>query len=93
MSTTVVRNDARSRYDILVDGELAGHADYQLDRDRQVFVHTEIDRAHRGRDLASTLVRAALDDVRANGRLVVARCPFVESFIREHPDYADLVAA
>jgi predicted GNAT family acetyltransferase len=91
VSTTVVRNDELSRYDILVDDEVVGHADYRLDGDRQVFVHTEIDRAHRGQDLAAPLVRAALDDARANGMEVVPRCPYVAEFIAEHPEYADLV--
>jgi predicted GNAT family acetyltransferase len=93
VSVTVVRNDELSRYDILVDDHVVGHADYHVDGDRQVFVHTEIDRAHRGQDLAAQLVRAALDDARENGMQVVPRCPYVAEFIQEHPDYADLVAA
>ena len=48
----VVRNDERSRYDIVVDDHVVGHSDYRIDGDRQVFVHTEIDPAYRGRDLA-----------------------------------------
>jgi uncharacterized protein len=37
-------------------------------------------------------VRGALDDVRTKGAKIVARCPFVARFVREHPDYADLLA-
>ena len=67
MPSTVVRNDDKSRYEILVDGSVVGFSDYRMRGDRQVFVHTEIDPEFRGRDLAATLVRAALDDARANG--------------------------
>jgi predicted GNAT family acetyltransferase len=57
-----------------------------------VFIHTEVD-PDAGQDgLGSTLVRAALDDVRGNGGSVVARCSFVRGWIERHPDYADLVA-
>ena len=89
----VVRNDERSRYDIVVDDHVVGHSDYRIDGDRQVFVHTEIDPAYRGRDLADHLVRAALDDARDTGMRVVPQCPFVADFIEEHPEYADLVTA
>jgi predicted GNAT family acetyltransferase len=34
----------------------------------------------------------ALADVRVKGRTIVAECPFVKRFVREHPEYADLLA-
>lgn len=89
----VVRNDEQSRYEILVDGTVVGFSDYRLRDERQVFVRTEIDPEFRGRDLAATLVQAALDDARRNGYRVVPRCPYVADFIKEHPEYEDLVSA
>jgi predicted GNAT family acetyltransferase len=89
----VVRNVEKSRYEITIDGSIVGFTDYRLRDDRQVFVHAEIDPEFRGRDLAATLVREALDDARGNGYRVVPRCPYVVEFIAEHPEYADLVSA
>jgi predicted GNAT family acetyltransferase len=43
------------------------------------------------RGLGSALVAGALDDARARGLRVVPICPFVDAYIRRHPDYADLV--
>jgi len=81
-----------SRYEITVDGVLAGFAAYR-DRDgRRVFTHTEIDPRFEGRGLGSQLVRAALDDVRARGLTIVPLCPFVRSWLGKHAGYADLVA-
>jgi predicted GNAT family acetyltransferase len=87
----VTRNEEESRYEIMVDGAIVGFTDYRLRGERQVFVHAEIDPEFRGRDLAATLVRAALDDSRRNGYRVVPRCPYVVEFIAEHPEFADLV--
>jgi hypothetical protein len=57
-----------------------------------VFTHTEVD-PDAGQDgLGSTLVRAALDDVRIKGASIVPLCPFVRGWIDRHQDYADLVA-
>jgi predicted GNAT family acetyltransferase len=54
-------------------------------------VHTEVDLAQEGKGLASTLVRGALDDIRARGGVIVPLCPYVIGFLRRHPDYEDLV--
>jgi uncharacterized protein len=89
-----VRNSTdRSRYELLIDGEVIGIADYRIDGDRIVFPHTEIEASRRGHGLGDLLVRGALDDVRTTGRDVVARCWFVREFIEAHDEYADLRAA
>jgi hypothetical protein len=89
-----VRNaEDRSRYELLVDGELVGVADYRIDGDRIVFPHTEITRAMRGQGLGARLVRGALDDVRTTGRDVVPVCWFVRDFMDTNKEYADLRAA
>lgn len=93
MDTTVRKDEVRSRYELLLDGELVGVADYRDTGDAVVFPHTEIDPGHRGKGLGETLVRGALDDVRATGRTVVPQCWFVREFIDANPGYADLRAS
>jgi predicted GNAT family acetyltransferase len=92
MQTTVRDNPDKTRYEIRDGERLLGHADYDRSGDTTVFIHTEIDPDAGEDGLGSTLVRAALDDVRAQGGSVVARCSFVRGWIERHPDYADLVA-
>ena len=88
------RNNAeRSRYELVVDGEVVGIADYHDQGDVRVFPHTHIKAALRGNGLGAQLVRAALDDARANGRRVLAQCWYVAEFIDANPEYQDLVAA
>jgi predicted GNAT family acetyltransferase len=84
-------NPARSRYEIVVDGETAGSAYYRLHGDVAEFTHTEISGAFEGRGLGSTLIRAALDDARSRGRQALPQCPFVRDFIAKHGEYVDLV--
>lgn len=92
MGYEVVHNVKEERYEILVDGELAGFT-AALDRgDTVVFPHTEVFGEFEGQGLASVLVAGALDDVRGRGKRVVATCPYVSRFISKHADYQDLVA-
>lgn len=78
-------------YVIDVDGVRAGKTEYRMREGRHVFVHTEIDDAHSGAGLGAMLVRFALDDVRSQAGRIVPLCPFVNAFIRRHPEYDDLV--
>jgi uncharacterized protein len=92
MANVVRRNAERSRYELLVDGQVVGVADYHVDGDRWTFPHTEIARERRGQGLGAELVQAALDDVRRAGGTVVPRCWYVAEFIDTHPGYADLLS-
>lgn len=88
-----VGNDTGAgRYQITSDGQTAGAAYYRLrPPDIVVFTHTEVDEAFEGKGLAGQMVKAALDDVRAQGKKVRALCPYVARYIERHPEYGDLV--
>jgi hypothetical protein len=42
--------------------------------------------------VGGALASWALDDARVRGLSITPFCPFVASYIRHHPEYADLVA-
>jgi predicted GNAT family acetyltransferase len=86
-------NPARRRYELFVDGELSGLADYR-ERDGVVtVVHSEVDRAHRGQGLGNELAQRTLDQLRARGVKVVPACPFFARYVSEHHEYDDLIAS
>jgi uncharacterized protein len=87
-----VRDDPlASRFELRVDGVLAGYVTYRDARSGRAFEHTVIATEYQGMGLASQLIRYALDEARATGRNVLPFCPFVRSFIQRHPAYIDLV--
>jgi predicted GNAT family acetyltransferase len=88
---SVVRNDVEHRYEIHVDGELAGFVEIEDGAGATVLPHTEIDEKFAGRGLGTQLIRRALDDIRARGEKIVPLCPMVKKFIEKNDDYADLV--
>jgi len=89
-----VRNNAEeSRYELVVDAQVVGVADYRREGDTLVFPHTQVKSSFRGQGMGARLVQAALDDVRARGQRVVPRCWYVAEFIDANPEYRDLLAA
>lgn len=87
----VTRNDARTRFELSVDGKLAV-SEYNRLANAVMFTHTEVPEALEGQGIGSVLARGALDDVRAQGLQVIPLCPFVAAFIRRHPEYLDLLS-
>ncbi|MDR7274065.1 GNAT family N-acetyltransferase [Catenuloplanes atrovinosus] len=93
MGVEVRDNAADGRFEILLDGTVAGIAAYTVREDALVFTHTEVDPGHEGQGLGSKLAAGALDAARERGATVVPRCPFIKAYIERHPAYQDLLAA
>ena len=88
----VVHIPENSRYEIHVDGKVAGYTEAKERDDGIVlFSHTVVDDAYEGQGLASRLVTGALDDVRAQGRRIEVTCEYVLSFLVKRPEYLDLL--
>lgn len=79
-------NPGESRYELVVDGEVAGEIQYRLRSDTVVLVHTEVAPQFEGHGLGSELVAGALADIRARGLRVVPVCPFVRAYLQRHPE-------
>ncbi len=83
-------NPTLNRFEIAVDGTLAGYAEYELQDGTFLFCHTEILPTFEGQGLASKLARYALNHARSNGLRAVPVCSFFEGYMKKHPEYADL---
>lgn len=86
----VRHNEAESRFEVKVDGALAV-AEYEVREGEIIFTHTEVPQEIGGRGIAQQLVKTALEHARENDLRVVALCEYVESYIKRHPEYKDLV--
>jgi uncharacterized protein len=84
----VANNLQAQRYELRVDGELAGFIQYRLQNSQITMVHTEVEPAYEGRGLGSELARAALADVRERGLQLIPACPFISAYLKRHPEAA-----
>ena len=89
---TVADNPDESRFELRLDGELVGFAEYRPAGDSVIIAHTEIADGHEGEGLGGALVRTALSESGPSGKTVIPTCPFTAAYIRRHPEFVDLVA-
>jgi hypothetical protein len=93
VDVTVTDNPERSRFEAIVDGEVAGFVQYRRGSDGSIDLHhTEVDDGFEGKGVGTQLARGALDAVRASGDRLVPTCPFIKRYIERNEEYADLVA-
>jgi len=58
-----------------------------------VLTHTAVQNRFQHQGIATALIAAALDNIRAKGTKITILCPLVNHFIDDHPQYADLIDA
>jgi uncharacterized protein len=90
-SVRIERNDAAERYELTLDGEVVGFAQFRTSPGRIVFTHTVVEPEHEGHGFGSRLAKFVLDDAVARGDRIVPRCPFIAAYLREHPGYEAFV--
>jgi predicted GNAT family acetyltransferase len=91
MTGTVRDDPAHHRFELETDGHTA-YLYYRLEPGVITLVHTEVPQELGGRGVGSTLVRGALEAIRAKGLKVILKCPFVAAYMGKHPEFNDLVA-
>lgn len=88
----ITNNTAESRFEITVDGKLAGFADYQDKGNVRNFNHTEVFEEFRGQGLSKPLIKFSLDHARENDLQILPTCSAYEKFLQKNEEYQDLVA-
>lgn len=79
-------NEQANRYELSLGQERVGELVYRDHGETRVFLHTEVDPAHRGKGLASKLIAWALDNTRDAGMHLRVECPAVSEYLKDHPE-------
>jgi predicted GNAT family acetyltransferase len=84
-------NTELNRYELDVDGHLS-FIDYRRHGSVVTMMHAEVPPVLNGLGIGSELAQGALDLVRKSKETVVPQCPFINSFIKRHAAYQNLLA-
>jgi len=87
----VLHNDSLHRFETQSAGTTPAFLSYTREEERVILEHTFVPDEFRGRGLAATLVRAALDEARRQHWRIVPRCTYVAGFIEQNQEFADLI--
>ncbi len=88
----VTNNKKQFRFEALLpDGEYIT-LDYRWLKGSMVLMHTLVPVSARGTGLGSAFVQQVLDYVRRHHLKIIVYCSFVAQYIKENPEYGDLVA-
>lgn len=79
------------RFEISVDGTVAGFAQFVDREGRRIFVHTEVGEEYGGQGLGGALARGAVQQTIDAGLTVVPVCPFIKTWLERHPEHSEHV--
>jgi len=85
----VVNNQQRRQFEI-PNGEHIARLTYRQRDGVLELIHAEVPRVLEGQGFAKRLTVAALEYAATQSLLVKPTCPFVQSFLRRHPEYEKL---
>lgn len=85
----VINNVERQQFEIRSGDHLA-RLKYRQSDGIVELIHTEVPRELGGRGFANRLAVAALDYAANQSLLVKPTCPFVQTFLKRHPEYEKL---
>lgn len=86
----VFNNTERQQFQVVVNGEPA-LLEYRLYEGKLALMHTEVPDNLGGHGIGSALAAYALNYARAHQLPVKVYCPFVQAYVKRHPEYQDLV--
>lgn len=84
----IADNEAAGRFEIFVEDELAGFAEYHLADGGITFTHTVIDDAYEGQGLGSTLAQSVLTTAKDRALKVTPACSFIRAYLDRHAELA-----
>lgn len=89
MELEIKHNTALHRFEADIDGKIA-FIEYSLFPDGIIFSHTEVPPELEGQGIASQLAKYVLEYARGEKLKVVPLCPYVNAYVKRHPEYNDL---
>jgi predicted GNAT family acetyltransferase len=87
----LVNNETDHRFELTVEGYTA-FIDYKIKKDKAYLIHTEAPEELKGKGVAEALVEKTLIYLEEQHLKLVPLCPYVQLFLKRHPDWNRLVA-
>ena len=91
MAGEIVNNVSMHRYELPIEGDAVAVTYYNFDDGRVVLLHTEVPNEFGGQGIGTKLAHAVFEQLRAEGKRVIAKCPFMARYAAGNPEYAAML--
>jgi predicted GNAT family acetyltransferase len=88
----IINNEVNQRFEVAL-GDSWAFLEYRWNQDELALTHTEVPDGFRGQGVGGNLVVTALEYARRLDHKIDPQCPFVADFVRNHPEYMELLSA
>ena len=85
-------NPESGRLELDIEGNTA-FIEYKLSQQKLFLIHTEVPASLEGKGVGKAIVQKALQYARDNEYKIVPRCVFVQSYLKRHKEWNDIVAS
>lgn len=90
MNYILINNETNHQFEFNIDGFIA-KIEYIRTGNKIYLTHTEVPGELEGQGIASALVKKVLDAVQQMELKVVPLCPFIDKYIKRHPEWNFIV--
>ena len=84
-------NTELNRFELEIEG-ITAFLEYKRSGDWLFLIHTEVPEAMEGKGVGSAIIQKTLQYAKDNNYKIVPICPFVQSFLKRHPEWNEIVA-
>lgn len=88
----LVKNSAENRFELKI-GNYTTFIDYKEHNKDIWLTHTEAPEALQGKGAATAVIEKTLNYIEENGYRLIPVCPFVDAYLKRHPDWNRILAA
>jgi uncharacterized protein len=86
----IVNNERQEQFQASVDGETA-YMEYRFKDGMIVLMHTDVPDRLSGKGIATSLAAFAFNYAKEKGLKVKVYCPFVQTYVKRHPEFGDIL--
>jgi uncharacterized protein len=88
----IINNEKALHFEtLLINGEFA-FIEYRWSKSNLVLMHTFVPEGFEGKGIAAALAKFALEYAKEKQIKVVVYCPYVNTYLKRHPEYQAIVA-
>ncbi len=87
----IINNKKAFRFEALMENGEYAVVEYRWLKGNMVIMHTVVPAEYRKQGIGAAIMKYVLDYLREQHLKTVIYCPFAEKYVKEHPEYNDLV--